>query len=242
MVTEFIIHCNRLCTALKLATVATPTSNGFRYQDCSHVRTHDSHGDGRPNRQSQCVLHKPLLQADHCEWHCDRGGLTVGILVDDVLETLTCASLDILGKVISTCDTFFLFSCCVPLLKQVTWDLLKDEQLQWMNNPPKNPNDLQFLIKNIIFVLYIWWSIKGTQNCSFLVPLYQGKDTKARTFGGFKKRKHECYQIWIIKHFSASLSCTQCGHLNGRVKQPYVYIYAKRKKEKRKKPHEITTS
>jgi hypothetical protein len=54
-------------------------------------------------------------------------GLTVGILVDDVFETLTCAMLDIFGKVIlSTCDTLFLFSC-VPLLKQVSWDLLKDE-------------------------------------------------------------------------------------------------------------------
>jgi len=55
-------------------------------------------------------------------------GLTVGILVDDVFETLTCAMLDIFGKVIlSTCDTLFLLSNCVPLLKQVSWDLLKDE-------------------------------------------------------------------------------------------------------------------
>jgi hypothetical protein len=55
-------------------------------------------------------------------------GLTVGILVDDVFETLACAMLDILGKVVvSTCDTLFLLSNCVPLLKQVSWDQLKDE-------------------------------------------------------------------------------------------------------------------
>ena len=70
---QFVVHSSQPCHCSHLLLPTLTSSNGFWCEDCSHVRAHGSYGHGRPSKQSQCVLHEPILQAYQSERRCGRG-------------------------------------------------------------------------------------------------------------------------------------------------------------------------